>query len=83
MSGDYSLTIKRYKRPRTLYRRAKLLWAWEILRRSKPIGVRLYGDGFTSEQAAKLAGERRPWWNFWSGFAKKRIRISVPQTEAR
>jgi hypothetical protein len=58
MSGDYSLTIKRYKRPRTLYRRAKLLWAWEILRRSKPIGVRLYGDGFTSEQAAKLAGEK-------------------------
>jgi hypothetical protein len=58
MSGDYSLTIKRYKRPRTFYRRAKLLWAWEILRRSKPIGVRLYGDGFTSEQAAKLAGEK-------------------------
>ena len=58
MSGDYSLTIKRYKRPRTLYRRAKLLWTWEILRRSKPIGVRLYGDGFTSEQAAKLAGEK-------------------------
>jgi hypothetical protein len=58
MSGDYSLTIKRYKRPRTLYRRAKLLWAWEILRRSKPIGVRLYGDGFTSEHAAKLAGEK-------------------------
>jgi hypothetical protein len=58
MSGDYSLTIKRYKRPGTLYRRAKLLWAWEILRRSKPIGVRLYGDGFTSEQAAKLAGEK-------------------------
>jgi hypothetical protein len=58
MSGDYSLTIKRYKRPRTLYRRAKILWAWEILRRSKPIGARLYGDGFTSEQAAKLAGEK-------------------------
>jgi len=58
MSGDYSLIIKRYKRPRTLYRRAKLLWAWEILRRSKPLGVRLYEDGFTSEQAAKLAGEK-------------------------
>jgi hypothetical protein len=58
MSGDFSLTTKRYKRPRTLYRRAKLLWAWEILRRSKPLGVRLYGDGFKSEQAAKLAGEK-------------------------
>ena len=58
MSGDYSLTIKCYKRPRTLYRRAKLLWAWEILRRSKPLGARLCGDGLQSEQAAKLAGEK-------------------------
>jgi len=58
MTSDYSLTVKRYKRPKTLYRRAKLLWKWEILRRSKPLGVRLYEDGFGSEQAAKLAGEK-------------------------
>jgi hypothetical protein len=31
---------------------------WEIRRRSKPLGVRLYGDGFKSEAAAKLAGEK-------------------------
>jgi hypothetical protein len=31
---------------------------WEIQRRSKPLGVRLYGDGFKSEFAAKLAGEK-------------------------
>jgi len=33
-------------------------WAWEIQRRSKPIGVRLNGDGFNSEFAANLAGEK-------------------------
>jgi len=33
-------------------------WAWEIQRRSKPIGVRLNGDGFNSEFAANLAGEQ-------------------------
>jgi hypothetical protein len=58
MSGEFSLTIKRYKRPKTLYRRAKFLWEWEILRRSQPLGVRLCGDGLQSEQAAKLAGEK-------------------------
>jgi hypothetical protein len=31
---------------------------WEIQRRSPPLGVRLYGDGFKSESAAKLAGEK-------------------------
>jgi len=33
-------------------------WSWEIQRRSKPLGVRLDGDGFKSEFAAKLAGEK-------------------------
>src|SRR3974390_2991352 len=43
-----------------LVRRAPATWAWtyEIHRRSKPLGVRLYHDGFESESAAKLAGER-------------------------
>ena len=31
---------------------------WEIQRRSTPIGVRLNGEGFKSEIAAKLAGEK-------------------------
>jgi len=32
--------------------------AWEIQRRSKRPGVRPYHDGFVSESAAKLAGEK-------------------------
>ena len=48
-SDDYFVVTKRGGRPGA--------WAWEIQRRSKPIGVRLDGDGFESEFAAKLAGE--------------------------
>jgi hypothetical protein len=32
-------------------------WTWEILR-TPELGVRLYGENFSSEQAAKLAGEK-------------------------
>ena len=32
--------------------------AWEIQRRSTPLGVRLHHNGFVSESAAKLAGEK-------------------------
>jgi hypothetical protein len=34
------------------------LWRWEIQRRPRPLGVRLYEDGFKTEFAAKLAGEK-------------------------
>lgn len=33
-------------------------WRWEIKRSSKPLGVKLYDDGFSSAQSAKLAGEK-------------------------
>jgi hypothetical protein len=33
-------------------------WQWEIQRRSKPLGVKFYKDGFKTEGAAKLAGEK-------------------------
>jgi hypothetical protein len=33
-------------------------WRWEIQRRPKPLGAKLYGGGFKSESAAKLAGEK-------------------------
>jgi len=33
-------------------------WRWEIKRRSKPLGIKLYANGFKSESAAKLAGEK-------------------------
>jgi hypothetical protein len=47
---DYFVTAKRRRRLRE--------WSWEIHRRSKPLGIKLYGDGFKSEPAAKLAGEK-------------------------
>jgi hypothetical protein len=33
------------------------VWQWEIHRRSRPLGVRLYGAGFVSQAGARLAGE--------------------------
>jgi hypothetical protein len=41
-------------------RRTPETWAWtyEIHRRSKPLGIRLYHEGFPSESAARLAGEK-------------------------
>jgi hypothetical protein len=34
------------------------LWSWEILRRSKPIGIRIHGTNFQSESAARVAGQK-------------------------
>jgi hypothetical protein len=33
------------------------VWGWKIQRRSKPMGVQLQGGGFTSEIAARRAGD--------------------------
>ncbi len=33
-------------------------WGWEILRKSKPLGIKITGDGFQSEMAAQFAGKR-------------------------
>ena len=33
------------------------VWQWEIHRRSRPLGVRLYGTGFVSQAGARLAGD--------------------------
>ena len=33
-------------------------WSWEIRRKSKTLGIKLGGDGFQSESAAKFAGKR-------------------------
>jgi hypothetical protein len=33
-------------------------WRWRIVRRGKPMGVRIEGGGFTSYEAARLAGSR-------------------------
>ena len=31
-------------------------WRWRIVRRGKPMGVRIEGSGFTTYEAARLAG---------------------------
>jgi hypothetical protein len=33
-------------------------WAWEIRRKSKPLGVKMTADGLQSESAALFAGKR-------------------------
>ena len=33
-------------------------WSWEICRKSKPLGIKMIGDGFQSEMAAQFAGKR-------------------------
>jgi hypothetical protein len=33
-------------------------WSWEILRKNKPLGIKMTGDGFQSEMAAQFAGKR-------------------------
>ena len=33
-------------------------WSWEMVRKSKPLGVWLTADGFQSETAAQFAGRR-------------------------
>jgi hypothetical protein len=34
-------------------------WRWRIVRRGKPMGVRIEGGGFTTYEAARLAGSGR------------------------
>ena len=33
-------------------------WSWEILRKSNPLGIKMTGDGYQSDTAAKFAGKR-------------------------
>jgi hypothetical protein len=33
-------------------------WSWEIRRKSKPLGIKMTGDGCQSETAAQFAGKR-------------------------
>jgi hypothetical protein len=49
-SRDYYVVTKRQGDPPT--------WLWEIQRRSRPLGVKIYGDGFGSEAVAKVLGEK-------------------------
>jgi hypothetical protein len=33
-------------------------WSWEIRRRSKPLGIKMTGDGYQSDTAAQFAGKQ-------------------------
>jgi hypothetical protein len=33
-------------------------WTWEIRRKSKPLGVKMTGDGYQSDTAAQFAGKQ-------------------------
>jgi hypothetical protein len=46
----YIITSREGEHPKAL--------CWEIQRRSKPMGVKLSGDGYQSEAAAEFAGKR-------------------------
>jgi hypothetical protein len=48
-------------------------WSWEIRRKSKPLGVKLTGDGYQSEAAAQFAG-RRALTELLAGLAKEERR---------
>jgi hypothetical protein len=71
LSDDFFVAVKRRRRLRE--------WSWEIQRRSKPLGVRLNGDGFKSESAAKLAGEKAL-RNLLDGLAQEE-NVRAPQAK--
>jgi hypothetical protein len=49
--NDYSvITSRSGERPER--------WSWEIRRSSKPLGIKITGDGYQSDQAAQFAGKR-------------------------
>jgi hypothetical protein len=51
MHADYFvLTARRGEHPER--------WSWEIRRKSKPLGIKMTGDGYQSESAAQFAGKR-------------------------
>ena len=33
-------------------------WSWEIRRKSKPLGIKMTGDGYQSDTAAQFAGKQ-------------------------
>ena len=33
-------------------------WSWEIRRKSKPLGIKMAGDGYQSDTAAQFAGKQ-------------------------
>ena len=50
-------------------------WSWEIHRKSKPLGIKMTGDGLQSEMAAQFAG-KQALADFLSDLAKEEKRQS-------
>jgi hypothetical protein len=48
-------------------------WSWEIRRKSTPLGIKMTGDGYQSDMAAKFAG-RQALTDFLSDLAKEEKR---------
>jgi hypothetical protein len=48
LGADYFVAVER----------GKFSWTWQLHRRSRPLGVKVIGRPFRTEQAAKLAGEK-------------------------
>jgi hypothetical protein len=42
----------------TSFHRRSPVWTWEIQRRPKGLGIKVFGTDFKTESAAKLAGEK-------------------------
>jgi hypothetical protein len=61
-SCDYYVVTRSYEDPP--------IWMWEIRRRSRPLGVGIYGDGFGLEAVAKFLGEKAL-RQFLEGLAKE------------
>jgi hypothetical protein len=48
-------------------------WSWEILRKTKPLGIKMSGDGYQSDTAAQFAG-RQALADFLSDLSKEEKR---------
>jgi len=46
----YVITSRRGQQPER--------WSWEILRKSKPLGIKMTADGYQSDTAARFAGNQ-------------------------
>jgi hypothetical protein len=61
-ADQYSVVTRSHGRPPS--------WRWEIQRRPRELGIKLYGTDFKTEAAAKLAGEKA-FVAFLDGLAKE------------
>jgi hypothetical protein len=46
----YVVTARRGQQPER--------WSWEMRRKSKPLGIKITGDGYQSDTAAQFAGKQ-------------------------